>query len=178
MYSVLSAICWWNMSSVLLAICWWNMYSVLLAICWWNMLLAICWWNMYSVLLAICWWNMYSVLLAIYWWNIYSVLSAICWGNMYSVLLAEAIVRDAYLCMDILREQIKHSVLDNKVYGANKEPTWVLSAPDWPHVGPMNLAIRGVCQQFCCQHQVKKTPSYWYRDSHYICKPETVVRPS
>ena len=23
------------------------------------------------------------------------------------------------------------------------EPTWVLSAPDWPHVGPMNLAIRG-----------------------------------
>ena len=28
------------------------------------------------------------------------------------------------------------------VHGANMGPTWVLSAPDWPHVGPMNLAIR------------------------------------
>ena len=31
---------------------------------------------------------------------------------------------------------------DSKVQGANMEPTWVLSAPDGPHVGPMNLAIR------------------------------------
>ena len=31
---------------------------------------------------------------------------------------------------------------DSKVHGANMGPTWVLSAPDWPHVGPMNLAIR------------------------------------
>ena len=30
---------------------------------------------------------------------------------------------------------------DSKVHGANIEPTWVLSAPDEPHVGPMNLAI-------------------------------------
>ena len=33
---------------------------------------------------------------------------------------------------------------DSKVHGANMGPTWVLSAPDGPHVGPMNLAIR-VC---------------------------------
>ena len=32
---------------------------------------------------------------------------------------------------------------DNKDHGANKGPTWVLSAPGGPHVGPMNLAIRG-----------------------------------
>ena len=32
---------------------------------------------------------------------------------------------------------------DSKVYGANNGPTWVLSAPDGPHIGPMNLAIRG-----------------------------------
>ena len=33
---------------------------------------------------------------------------------------------------------------DTKVHGANMRPTWVLSAPDGPHVGPtMNLAIRG-----------------------------------
>ena len=33
---------------------------------------------------------------------------------------------------------------DSKVHGANMGPTWVLSAPDGPHVGPMNLAIRAV----------------------------------
>ena len=32
---------------------------------------------------------------------------------------------------------------DSKVHGANIGPTWVLSAPDEPHVVPMNLAIRG-----------------------------------
>ena len=31
---------------------------------------------------------------------------------------------------------------DTMVHGANMGPTWVLSAPDGPHVGPMNLAIR------------------------------------
>ena len=32
---------------------------------------------------------------------------------------------------------------DSKVHGANMGPTRVLSAPDGPHVGPMDLAIRG-----------------------------------
>ena len=31
---------------------------------------------------------------------------------------------------------------DSKVHGANMGPTRVQSAPDGPHVGPMNLAIR------------------------------------
>ena len=31
---------------------------------------------------------------------------------------------------------------DNKVHGANMGPTWVLSAPDEPHDGHINLAIR------------------------------------
>ena len=31
---------------------------------------------------------------------------------------------------------------DSKIHGANMGPTWVLSAPGGPHVGPMNLAIR------------------------------------
>ena len=35
-----------------------------------------------------------------------------------------------------------HNNPDNKVHGANMGPTWVLSAPDGPHVGPINLAIR------------------------------------
>ena len=33
---------------------------------------------------------------------------------------------------------------DSKVHGANMGPTWVLSAPDGLHVGPMNLAIREI----------------------------------
>ena len=33
---------------------------------------------------------------------------------------------------------------DSKVRGANMGPTWVLSAPERPHVGPMNLVISAV----------------------------------
>ena len=39
---------------------------------------------------------------------------------------------------------------DNKVHGANMGPTLVLSAPDRPHVGPMNLAIRVVAVAYTC----------------------------
>ena len=34
-----------------------------------------------------------------------------------------------------------NNVPDSKVHVANKGPTWVLSSPGGPHVGPMNLAI-------------------------------------
>ena len=36
----------------------------------------------------------------------------------------------------------EHHLRDSKVHGANMGPTWALSAPDGPHVGPMNIAIR------------------------------------
>ena len=36
----------------------------------------------------------------------------------------------------------KRTTPDSKVHGANMGTTWVLSAPDGPHVSPMNLAIR------------------------------------
>ena len=38
---------------------------------------------------------------------------------------------------------------NNKVHGANMGPTWVLPAPDGPHIGPTNPAIRYV---FWCPH--------------------------
>ena len=40
---------------------------------------------------------------------------------------------------------------DSKVHGANMGPTCVLSAPDGPHVGPMNLAIKDflLCSYHC-----------------------------
>ena len=44
---------------------------------------------------------------------------------------------------------------DSKVHGVNMGPTWVLSAPRGPHVGPMNLAIRvQVCVQV--RNQISK----------------------
>ena len=36
------------------------------------------------------------------------------------------------------------NISGSKVHGTNMGPTWVLSAPDGPHVGPMNLAIKGM----------------------------------
>ena len=45
---------------------------------------------------------------------------------------------------------------NSKVHGAHMGPTWVLSAPDGPHVGPMNLAIRAVHFYF---YQVTCWPS-------------------
>ena len=42
-----------------------------------------------------------------------------------------------------VRIQSARDCPDSKVHGANIGPTWVLSAPDGPHVGPMKLAISG-----------------------------------
>ena len=39
-------------------------------------------------------------------------------------------------------QKMVHASPDSKVHGANMGPTWVLSAADRPHVGPLNLAIR------------------------------------
>ena len=36
---------------------------------------------------------------------------------------------------------------DSKVHGANMGLTWVLSALDGPHVGPMNLAMRVIARR-------------------------------
>ena len=45
---------------------------------------------------------------------------------------------------------------DSKVHGANMVPTWVLSAPDGPHVGPMNLTIKEWAGDM-----IKKWPGYY-----------------
>ena len=41
---------------------------------------------------------------------------------------------------------------DSKVHGANMGPTWVLSAPGGPHVGPMNFAIGGHSRTLHTRH--------------------------
>ena len=40
-----------------------------------------------------------------------------------------------------LQLSAKQYLPDSKVHGANMGPTWVMSAPDGPHVGLINLAI-------------------------------------
>ena len=52
------------------------------------------------------------------------------------------------------------------LHGANMGPTWILSAPDGPHVGPMNLAIREHIQQqdpvvmYICESPVRPWSRY------------------
>ena len=43
---------------------------------------------------------------------------------------------------------------DSMDHGANTGPTWVLSAPGGPHVGPVNFAIRDYLQLYVTPTQV------------------------
>ena len=63
------------------------------------------------------------------------------------VLYCTAIYRESM----VFHEDQINTIPDSKVYGANMGPTWVLSAPDGPHVGPMNLAIRDGYSSPGCQ---------------------------
>ena len=51
---------------------------------------------------------------------------------------------------------------DSKVHGAYMAPAWALSAPDGPHVGPMNLAIRGTLMK-----HTKQYTTYSFRLIHF-----------
>ena len=51
------------------------------------------------------------------------------------------ICQKQYLCQTIAVAGVINYP-DTKVHGENMGPTWVLSAPDGPHIGPMNLDIR------------------------------------
>ena len=57
--------------------------------------------------------------------------------NRYNDVTNDA---DAYIVAFI--QEKWYCTPDSKVHGDNIWPTWVLSAPDGPHVGPIDLAIR------------------------------------
>ena len=44
-------------------------------------------------------------------------------------------------------------ISDSKVHGTNMGPTWVLLAPDGPHVGPVNFAIWDVNRMAALGHR-------------------------
>ena len=72
---------------------------------------------------------------------------------------------------------------DSKVHGVNMGPTWVLSAPDGSHVGPMNPAIRVVqalaCRPVGASLQFKPIWSYyqvgiWKKSKYNNCNTKEI----
>ena len=77
---------------------------------------------------------------------------ACCWATVHSKYIGQVMGRRETVKLSIHGSRAEGCCTldgllthwDGKVHGANIGPTWVLSAPDGPHVGPMNLAIREV----------------------------------
>ena len=52
----------------------------------------------------------------------------------------------SYICISLL-SSLNHlicksyNIPDSKVHGANMGPIWGWQDPDWPHIGPINLAV-------------------------------------
>ena len=80
------------------------------------------------------------------------------WGQKGRPQICRRSANIILLCIDRYK--------DSDVHGANMGPTWVLAAPDWPHVGPMNLATvypkkyaRGFCfAVLCCGYTLTDFP--------------------
>ena len=62
--------------------------------------------------------------------------------HMRHQLLMLSHVNMFLLTFSIMIGMLLYDYPDSKVHGTNMGPTWGLSAPDGPHVGPMNLAIK------------------------------------
>ena len=63
----------------------------------------------------------------------------------------------AWIILIIPNQYQMQALPDSKVHWANMEPTWVLSAPDGPHVGHINLTIRAAYHnlEYCyCVHVI------------------------
>ena len=97
------------------------------------------------------------------------------WDQMYHVTYMEDVVGVIRLQTALIShyEHILQNVYmvrspDSKVHGANMGPTWVLSAPDGPHVGPMNLAIRGSLLCFVVDWFLRIVHIFFIRFYHMI----------
>ena len=69
---------------------------------------------------------------------------------------------------------------DSKVHVAHMGPTWVLSAPGGPHVGPMNLAIRVVWYRNVSVKQARQNTTLTQHScstsiSHYPLRSTTCI---
>ena len=107
-------------------------------------------------------------------------------GLWYGMRYSSLVLIHEIVFMKLVRSRIndlKSSVPDSKVNGTCMGPTWVLSAPDGPHVDPMNLIIRGLIewltmyelllrprQSNCCYPIVYLHWCQWYLITVNICK--------
>ena len=82
--------------------------------------------------------------------------------------------------------RINISFPDSKVHGANMGPTWVLSAPDGPHFGPMRLATRVVivviCDEVCqlpepfqCWWMIENEINFCVSQNKFRMKPQLII---
>ena len=87
----------------------------------------------------------------VHWHDKTTVLSCVCWKvRQYTVAGSQITLKKFASNVDDEQTMVSemsfciccYKYPDSKVHGANMGPTWVLSVPDGPHVGPRNLAIR------------------------------------
>ena len=108
-----------------------------------------------------------------YWWAIVSIIhwdgnksySQSTWGSdsqatwhqdRILIIMKYRVIQES--CSEHQAVFFHESFPDSKVHGANMGSTWVLSAPDGPHVGPVNLAIRdGATGWQCHIFQTRKS---------------------
>ena len=64
---------------------------------------------------------------------------------------------------------------DSQVHGANMGPTWVLSAPDGPHVSPINLAIRVTVQLSWGGTVTVVFNPWWFLKSRHYHSPNSTL---
>ena len=64
----------------------------------------------------------------------------ICYSIVYTIIFWRSSVVD----QECIFQSPLFKLPESKVHGANMRPTWALSVPDGPHVGPMNLALKAV----------------------------------
>ena len=93
-------------------------------------------------------------------WNFYPNSNIFIQENAFENVVCEI----ASICLGLnMLKHITYSVWwntpDNKAHGANMGPAWVLSAPDGPHVSPMNRAIGDVERHS------------WMRDTQHHVRP-------
>ena len=71
-------------------------------------------------------------------------LFALYWLVPYLLIYGHWRAHDINMYIPLTLRNARCMTPDSKVHGANRGPSWVLLAPDVPHVGSMNLAIRGL----------------------------------
>ena len=68
-----------------------------------------------------------------------------------------------------LKSLSKYRFPDSKVHGANMGTIWVLSAPDEPYVGPVNLAIKVIIQFVKINNDCSWMWQNWSREIMVTC---------